>query len=87
ESAPAEVAPEPTPAPAVEEKAVVAEVKNEAQPTEQAAQPQIHRASNDPRMRRRQQREAKQAKAAVPSIAPSQIPTLAQYTIGSLIRH
>ncbi len=87
ESAPAEVAPEPTPAPAVEEKAVVAEVKNEAQPTEQAAQPQIPRASNDPRMRRRQQREAKQAKAAVPSIAPSQIPTLAQYTIGSLIRH
>ncbi len=87
ESAPAEVAPEPTPAPAVEEKAVVAEAKNEAQPTEQAAQPQIQRASNDPRMRRRQQREAKQAKAAVPSIAPSQIPTLAQYTIGSLIRH
>ena len=87
ESAPAEVAPEPTPASAVEEKAVVAEAKNEAQPTEQAAQPQIQRASNDPRMRRRQQREAKQAKAAVPSIAPSQIPTLAQHTIGSLIRH
>lgn len=87
ESAPAEVAPESTPAPVTEEKAVVAEAKNEAQPTEQAAQPQIQRASNDPRMRRRQQREAKQAKAAVPSIAPSQIPTLAQHTIGSLIRH
>ncbi len=87
ESAPAEVAPESTPAPVAEEKAVVAEAKNEAQPTEQAAQPQIQRASNDPRMRRRQQREAKQAKAAVPSIAPSQIPTLAQHTIGSLIRH
>ncbi|KAE9895301.1 ribonuclease E/G, partial [Enterobacteriaceae bacterium TzEc051] len=39
------------------------------------------------RMRRRQQREAKHAKAATPSIAPSQIPTLAQHTIGSLIRH
>ncbi|MEE9886482.1 Rne/Rng family ribonuclease [Acinetobacter nosocomialis] len=87
EPTPAEVAPESTPAPVAEEKAVVAEVKNEAQPTEQAAQPQIQRASNDPRMRRRQQREAKQAKAAVPSIAPSQIPTLAQHTIGSLIRH
>ncbi|HAS97555.1 MAG TPA: ribonuclease E/G [Acinetobacter nosocomialis] len=87
EPTPAEVAPESTPAPVAEEKAVVAEAKNEAQPTEQAAQPQIQRASNDPRMRRRQQREAKQAKAAVPSIAPSQIPTLAQRTIGSLIRH
>lgn len=87
ESAPAEVAPESTPAPVAEEKAVVAEAKNEAQSTEQAAQPQIQRASNDPRMRRRQQREAKQAKAAAPSIAPSQIPTLAQHTIGSLIRH
>ncbi len=87
EPTPAEVAPESTPAPVAEEKAVVAEAKNEAQPTEQAAQPQIQRASNDPRMRRRQQREAKQAKAAAPSIAPSQIPTLAQHTIGSLIRH
>lgn len=38
-------------------------------------------------MRRREQRNAKRAKAAAPSIAPSQIPTLAQYTIGSLIRH
>ena len=87
EPTPAEVAPESTPAPVAEEKAVVAEAKNEAQPTEQAAQPQIQRASNDPRMRRRQQREAKQAKAAAPSIAPPQIPTLAQHTIGSLIRH
>ncbi|MBP1494979.1 Rne/Rng family ribonuclease [Acinetobacter nosocomialis] len=87
EPTPAKVAPESTPAPVAEEKAVVAEAKNEAQPTEQAAQPQIQRASNDPRMRRRQQREAKQAKAAAPSIAPSQIPTLAQHTIGSLIRH
>lgn len=86
EAAPVEVAQEPTPAPVVEEKAVVAETK-EAQPTKEAAQPQIQRASNDPRMRRRQQRGAKQAKAATPTVTPSQIPTLAQYTIGSLIRH
>lgn len=86
EAAPVEVAQEPTPAPVVEEKAVVAETK-EAQPTKEATQPQIQRASNDPRMRRRQQREAKQAKAATPTVTPSQIPTLAQYTIGSLIRH
>lgn len=88
EAAPAEVAQEPTPAPVVEEKAVAAEVKEVVQPTEEATQPQqIQRASNDPRMRRRQQRGAKQAKAAAPSVTPSQIPTLAQYTIGSLIRH
>ncbi|MDK4791988.1 MULTISPECIES: Rne/Rng family ribonuclease [Acinetobacter] len=86
EAAPVEVAQEPTPAPVVEEKAVVAETK-EAQPTKEATQPQIQRASNDPRMRRRQQREAKQAKASTPTVTPSQIPTLAQYTIGSLIRH
>ncbi|WP_163777805.1 hypothetical protein, partial [Proteus mirabilis] len=82
-----EVAQEPTPAPVVAEKAAVVETKEEAQPSQEAAQPQIKRASNDPRMRRRQQREAKHAKAAAPSIAPSQIPTLAQHTIGSLIRH
>ncbi|UQL21237.1 Rne/Rng family ribonuclease [Acinetobacter baumannii] len=82
-----EVAQEPTPAPVVAEKAAVVETKEEAQPSQEAAQPQIKRASNDPRMRRRQQREAKHAKAATPSIAPSQIPTLAQHTIGSLIRH
>lgn len=73
-----EVAQEPTPAPVVAEKAAVVETK-EAQPSQEAAQPQIKRASNDPRMRRRQQREAKHAKAATPSIAPSQIPTLAQH--------
>lgn len=79
---------------AVEEKAPVAEqqpAKAEA-PAQQAAeatQSPAKRASNDPRMRRRQQREARQGKAAVttPRIAPSQIPALAQYTVGSLIRH
>lgn len=84
-----EVAQEPAPAPvAVVEEAVPAKAEETTTPpADSKAQPQIQRASNDPRMRRREQRNAKRAKAAVPSIAPSQIPTLAQYTIGSLIRH
>lgn len=47
----------------------------------------VQRASNDPRQKRRQQREAAQAKAATPKIRPSQVPTLNQYSVGSLIRH
>ncbi|MDS7932322.1 Rne/Rng family ribonuclease [Acinetobacter sp. V91_7] len=84
-----EVVQEPAPAPvAVVEEAVTAEAEETPPPpAHNKNQPQIQRASNDPRMRRREQRNAKRAKAAVPSIAPSQIPTLAQYTIGSLIRH
>ena len=68
------------------EETVTAEAEA-PQPKAEKTQPQVQRASNDPRMRRREQRNAKRAKAAAPSIAPSQIPTLAQYTIGSLIRH
>ncbi|WP_182003101.1 Rne/Rng family ribonuclease [Acinetobacter lactucae] len=75
----------PAPVAAVEET-VTAEAEA-PQPKAEKTQPQIQRASNDPRMRRREQRNAKRAKAVTPSIAPSQIPTLAQYTIGSLIRH
>ncbi|EEY76457.1 putative rne RNase E (first module) [Acinetobacter calcoaceticus RUH2202] len=84
-----EVVQESAPAPvAVVEEAVTAEAEETTPPpAHNKNQPQIQRASNDPRMRRREQRNAKRAKAAVPSIAPSQIPTLAQYTIGSLIRH
>ncbi len=84
-----EVVQEPAPAPiAVVEETVTAEAEETTPPpAHNKNQPQIQRASNDPRMRRREQRNAKRAKAAVPSIAPSQIPTLAQYTIGSLIRH
>ncbi len=37
--------------------------------------------------RRRQQREAQAQQAAAPKLTPSQVPTLAQYSIGSLIRH
>lgn len=48
---------------------------------------QVKRASNDPRMRRRQQRDAQKAKAQAPKVLPSQVPQLAQYSIGSLIRH
>jgi len=82
-----EVVQEPAPAPvAAMEETVTAEAEA-PQPKAEKTQPQIQRASNDPRMRRREQRNAKRAKAVTPSIAPSQIPTLAQYTIGSLIRH
>ncbi|WP_216935153.1 MULTISPECIES: Rne/Rng family ribonuclease [unclassified Acinetobacter] len=45
------------------------------------------RASNDPRQRRRQQREKQSQQAAVQQLTPSQVPTLGQFTIGSLIRH
>ncbi len=82
-----EVVQEPAPASvAAVEETVTAEAEA-PQPKAEKTQPQIQRASNDPRMRRREQRNAKRAKAVTPSIAPSQIPTLAQYTIGSLIRH
>lgn len=82
-----EAAQESAPAPvAAVEETVTAEAEA-PQPKAEKTQPQIQRASNDPRMRRREQRHAKRAKATAPSIAPSQIPTLAQYTIGSLIRH
>ncbi|MFE0412631.1 hypothetical protein ACFW0S_28425, partial [Citrobacter freundii] len=78
---------EPAPAPVVAVEETVTAEAEVPQPKAEKTQPQIQRASNDPRMRRREQRNTKRAKAAAPSIAPSQIPTLAQYTIGSLIRH
>ncbi|MEO9302632.1 Rne/Rng family ribonuclease [Acinetobacter pittii] len=78
---------EPAPAPVVAVEETVTAEAEAPQPKAEKTQPQVQRASNDPRMRRREQRNAKRAKAAAPSIAPSQIPTLAQYTIGSLIRH
>lgn len=78
---------EPAPAPVVVVDETVTAEAEAPQPKAEKTQPQIQRASNDPRMHRREQRNAKRAKATAPSIAPSQIPTLAQYTIGSLIRH
>ena len=74
-----------------EEKPVVAtrsEKENVAEPQAKAEQNQpVKRATNDPRQRRREQRQAQKAKAEAPKIAPSQVPTLAAYTVGSLIRH
>lgn len=74
-----------------EEKPVVAtrsEKENVAEPQAKAEQNQpVKRATNDPRQRRREQRQAQKAKAEAPKIASSQVPTLAAYTVGSLIRH
>ncbi|WP_326519191.1 Rne/Rng family ribonuclease [Acinetobacter sp. CAAS 2-6] len=67
----------------VAETPVVVEEKSTS-----AVQQQPKRASNDPRMRRRQQREGQRAaQQSAPKLNPSQVPLLAQYTIGSLIRH
>lgn len=79
---------EPIQAVAVVEAAPVVAEKTAA-PAEVQAQPTVpaRRASNDPRQRRRQQREAQAQQAAAPKLTPSQVPTLAQYSIGSLIRH
>lgn len=79
---------EPTQAVAVVEAAAVV-AEETAAPAEAQAQPTApaKRASNDPRQRRRQQREAQAQQAAAPKLTPSQVPTLGQYNIGSLIRH
>ena len=47
----------------------------------------VKRASNDPRQRRRQQREGRAQQNQPPKLSPSQVPALQQYTVGSLIRH
>lgn len=56
-------------------------------PVAEVAQAPAKRAANDPRSRHRQQRKAQTNQKAVPKIAPSQIPSLGQYTLSSLIRH
>lgn len=56
-------------------------------PAAEVAPAPVKRASNDPRSRHRQHRKAQANHKAVPKIAPSQIPSLGQYTLGSLIRH
>ncbi|RZG79522.1 Rne/Rng family ribonuclease [Acinetobacter venetianus] len=68
-------------APVQEEQVVV-----ETTPAPEEAQAPAKRASNDPRSRRRQRGAQTEQKAAA-KVAPSQIPTLGQYTLGSLIRH
>ncbi|TCB47233.1 Rne/Rng family ribonuclease [Acinetobacter terrestris] len=76
---------------AVVEKPVAAkQEKPAATPeTREPQQPRSadQRASNDPRMHRRQKREAQAKQAQAPKLNPSQVPTLGQYTVGSLIRH
>ena len=76
------VAVEPEAKVEVQTQAPTAEVKTE----EQKPRSDGKRASNDPRMRRRQQRDAQAKQAQAPKLNPSQVPTLAQYTVGSLIR-
>ena len=73
---------------AVVQEAATAPAAAEA-PVEVAATPQqpVQRASNDPRSRRRNKHRDQQAKPAIPKINPSQVPTLAQHTVSSLIRH
>ncbi len=73
-----------------ETKAEKAQVPHEEKAVEQHATEQVKpakRASNDPRQRRREQRQAKKVQAEVPKLSPSQVPTLGLYTVGSLIRH
>ena len=75
---------ETKPAPAQKE---VAEKKPHAHKkadhaNKQAQQP-VKRASNDPRQNRRQRNE----QAQVPELKPTQVPTLSNYTVDSLIRH
>ena len=76
------VAVEPEAKVEVQTQAPTAEVKTE----EQKPRSDGKRASNDPRMRRRQQRDAQTKQVQAPKLNPSQVPTLAQYTVGSLIR-
>ena len=69
----------------------VVEAKKNTQPAPVSApaeeQQPVKRASNDPRQKLRQQRQAAQTKAVAPKITPSQVPTLSQYTVIGLIRH
>ena len=66
----------------VQTQTPTAEVKTE----EQKPRSDGKRASNDPRQRRRQQRDAQAKQVQAPKLNPSQVPTLSQYTVGSLIR-
>lgn len=75
--------------PVIEKPVVAQEEKPAAAETHEPHKPRPaeKRASNDPRMRRRQKREAQARQAQAPKLSPSQVPTLGQYTVISLIRH
>jgi len=93
----AQQSPEPTakvetaPTTVVETVETPAPVQEAVVETTEVAEPAVtpaKRASNDPRSRHREQRKAQsQQKASTPKVVPSQVPTLGQYTVGSLIRH
>ncbi|MFH7765644.1 Rne/Rng family ribonuclease [Acinetobacter sp. BSP-28] len=76
-------------APVIEKPVVAKEEKPAATETHEPQKPRSaeKRASNDPRMRRRQKREAQAKQVQAPKLSPSQVPTLGQYTVISLIRH
>ncbi|WP_312586080.1 Rne/Rng family ribonuclease [Acinetobacter sp.] len=84
-TAPADAPVEEAAAENVVEAALTAPVE-EIVPAEESSA-EKPRASNDPRQRRRQQREGQPQQATVQKLTPSQVPTLGQFTIGSLIRH
>ncbi|QXX86091.1 Rne/Rng family ribonuclease [Acinetobacter lwoffii] len=84
-TAPADAPVEEAAAENVVEAALTAPVE-EIVPAEESSA-EKPRASNDPRQRRRQQREGQLQQATVQKLTPSQVPTLGQFTIGSLIRH
>src|SRR3990167_1185898 len=71
----------------VQEKATEVVAAPAEQHAEQKPRESVKRASNDPRQRRRQQRAAHTQQTEAPKLTPSQVPTLGQYTISSLIRH
>lgn len=59
-----------------------------AEAQERVTEQPARRASNDPRSRRRQRDMQRNARTETTNkLSPSQVPTLAQYTVGSLIRH
>ena len=94
QTAPVEVVATPvTPAPVADvakvEEPKIAEAETtqpESKQAEQAQQP-VRRASNDPRQNRRNKQRDNKAKVVAPKVNPSQVPTLGQYTVSSLIRH
>lgn len=74
-------------APAAEEFLAEVTASAPAEKTPEAQSSSKQRASNDPRQRRRDRRAAQGQQAKTQQLTPSQVPTLGQYTIGSLIRH